>query len=106
MKINFGVSAVYHCAGGPVENMFPERFEDYDSAFRYGCEMEPACFPTVYLILDDTYVFHCERSRVENQPYKVQYYESHNWGMVETMVWWKYFLANPYDFLLLATKKI
>ena len=21
MKINFGVAAVYHCAGGPVENM-------------------------------------------------------------------------------------
>lgn len=104
MKINFGVAAVYHCAGAPVENLFPERFEDYDSALHYGQEMEPDCIPSVYVILDNAYAFHCERSRVENAPYKVMSFTTHDWGMTETMVWWNKFLANPYYFVALAEK--
>lgn len=104
MTIQFGVAVVYHCSGASVKNLCPRRFADYDSAFHYGKEVEPNCNPTVYVILDNTYAFHCERSRVVNAPYKVMSFTSHNWGMTETMVWWGKFLENPYYFVSLAEK--
>ena len=106
MKIEFGVAVAYHCSGALVEDLLEARFPTFDDAYAYGIEIEQECIPSVFVILDNFYVFHCERSRVENKPYKVMSFLTHDWGMVETMVWWDKFLANPYWFVSLAVAKL
>ena len=103
MKIEFGVAVQYHMAGADPDHLHGARFATYDDADRYAEDYRDECVPTIYLILDDTYVFDCERSAVANEPCWVMHITSQPWGQVEARVWWREFKQNPQKFIGLAT---
>lgn len=103
MKIEFGVAVQYHMAGATPDRLLRARFATYDEADRYADDYRDECEPTIYVIVDDTYVFYCERSAVANVPYKVYHLEGFKEGQIETRIWWREFEANPQKYLHLAT---
>lgn len=107
MKIEFGVAVQYHFAGATPDHLHGARFATYDEADRYAENYRDECEPTIYVIVDDIYVFYCERSAVANEPYKIYhlapYGEGHAEGQIETRIWWREFKKNPKKYLHLAT---
>ena len=102
MDIKFGVAVAYHMAGATPDKLLKERFSTYDEADRYAEQYRDVCEPTIYLIVDNRYVFNCERSAVANEPYKVYYIKNFKEGQIETRVWWREFTKDPKKFLYLA----
>jgi hypothetical protein len=100
MKFEFGVAARYR-GSGDIEDLYPSRFADYDSAHEYAKTFEE-CFPTIFFIVDEKYVFRCKRCATLNQPYKIYKIECHPWGQVETCVWWSEFIKEPEKYLFFA----
>lgn len=105
MNITYGVAVIYHCSGATPDRLRKERFNTYDEADEFANEFRDECEPTIYLILDENYVFHCKRSAVCNEPYKIYSLEHFPEGQIEKSIWWKYFIKNPYNFLDLAIDK-
>ena len=103
MKIEFGVAVQYHMAGATPDHLHGARFATYDDADRYAEDYRDECEPTIYVIVDDTYVFYCERSAVANEPYKVYHLAGFKEGQIETRIWWREFKANPQKYLHFAT---
>ncbi|MBR5314183.1 MAG: hypothetical protein IKU45_02075 [Clostridia bacterium] len=106
MNITYGVAVAYHCSGATPDCLRKERFNSYDEADKFADEFRDECEPTIYLILDEKYVFHCKRSAVCNEPYKIYSLEHFPEGQIEKSIWWEYFIKNPYNFLDLAIDKI
>lgn len=104
MKYEFGVASLTHFSGAGPEHLGKERFADYDSAKAWADNFND-CYPTVYVIVDG-YAFHCERSAVENLPYSIKHYQSTEWGMIETLVWWDKLIQNPEKFYHLSAGKV
>lgn len=104
MKYEFGVASLTHFSGASPEFMGTERFADYDSAKTWATNNIYDCWPTIYVIVDG-YAFHCERSAVENIPYCIKHFQSTDWGMIETKVWWRDFVKNPENFYYLSAGK-
>lgn len=102
MEIKFCVSCIHHFSGGDPKSIDYQRFDDYDSAFKRGKEIEEECIPAVCCIVDEKYIFNCERSEVDNIPYKIYKIHSSEEGFVEIAVWWKYFINNPKKYSRLA----
>ena len=102
MKIQFGVAIQYHCSGADPDHLTKDRFATYDEADLFAEMCRDECEPTIYVILNDKYVFHCERSAVANQPYKIYHLETFKGGQVETRIWWREFTTHPLDFVHLA----
>ncbi len=102
MKYEFAVAYAYHMSGGKVEDIDSRRFADYDSAEEYAHSFDD-CHPTIYIIIDDKYVFYCHRSMVSNSISWVYSIEAKTpWGQVETRIWWKALEENPSAFYHLA----
>jgi hypothetical protein len=104
MKYEFGVASLTHFSGAGPEYMGKERFTDYDSAKEWATNNIYDCWPTIYVIVDG-YAFHCERSAVENIPHCIQHFQSTEWGMIKTIVWWNEFIQNPEKFYHLSAGK-
>lgn len=85
-------------SGGGVDDIDRERFDDYDSAFKYACSLEE-CMPTIYLILNDKYCYYCKRSAVENEPYVVYNINETDFGYIETRIWYSEFIKNPQEYI-------
>ena len=105
-KYEYGVAYRDHYAGATPDYLTSERFQDYDSAQNWASNNIIDCFPTIYLIVDDKYVFHCTRSKVENLPYEIEYYQTTEWGQITTIVWWKNFIQEPTKFFHLCAGKL
>ena len=99
-KIEFGVAAADRTIG-TVKDLYPCRFADYDSAKAYANTFGD-CFPTVFCIVNDKYVFNCERCATLNRPYKIYKIESHDWGQTTTSVWWDNFITEPEKYFSFA----
>ena len=104
MKIEFGVAVKPHFSGADVENLLSRRFPTYDDAQNFADDFVTICMPTIYTIFDNKYAFLCERSAVENEPFRIYSITSIEGGQVETSIWWKEFLKSPEKFLHLAQK--
>lgn len=102
MTIKYGVAYTYHMAGARPEAIDKMRFETYDEAANYAHTVDDECLPTIYLLLDNKYAFNCERSAVGNFPYCIKHYQTIPHGSIETFIWWKDFLENPYNFIQYA----
>ena len=106
MKYEFAVAHSYHSSGASPKYIDNKRFLDYDSAKDYASSFLDECFPTIYIIFDNTYVFYCKRSAVENNIVWLYSIRNTEWGQIETRIWWKDFLKNPQSFYHLAIDKI
>lgn len=106
MKIEFGVAVMYHFNGASPKRLTAERFATYDEADKFADYYRNECEPTIYVIFDNQYIFNCERSAVENAPYKIYHIENFKEGQIETSIWWEEFIANPKNFLHFAQAKI
>lgn len=102
MKLQFGVAICCHCTGANPDYLTKDRFATYEEADKFAEMYREECEPTIYVILNDKYVFHCERSAVENQPYKIYHLKIFKEGQIETRIWWKEFTKHPLDFVHLA----
>lgn len=109
MKYEFGVACQYHCAGAGIDCIGELRFPDYASAKDYA-DKEDECIPTIYIIINDRYVFYCGEYLVTPRPgdavpwiYSI---ESKPWGQIETRIWWGKFIENPEAFFHLAEGEI
>lgn len=59
MKIKFGVAYENRTFGAPYTKMDGIYFSDYKSAVDYSNGIDD-CYPTIYVIIDDKYVYECE----------------------------------------------
>lgn len=105
MKIEFAVASCCHMAGAGINYIRRERFLDYDSAKAYADTFND-CLPTIYIVINDLYVFYCHRSAVANTISWIYSIESKPWGQVETKIWWNKFIENPEAFFHLAVGKL
>ena len=102
--ISFGIAVQNHMAGAGVDKLLPERFSTYDEANHFAGQYRTECDPTIYVILNEEYAFNCERSAVQNKPYKVYHLQTFEEGQIETRIWWADFVKNPEKFLHLGQK--
>ena len=111
MKYEFGVARSHHCSGTGVDALGSERFPTYEKAWEYA-RQEDECRPTIYIIIDEKYVFYCtpyakSSYASSDQPVpRIYSIESKPWGQVETRIWWAGFKKNPSAFYHLAVGKI
>lgn len=103
MKIEFAVAVQYHFTGATPDHLTKERFATYDDADAFAEQYRDECAPTIYVIVNNKYVFNCERSAVANEPYKIYYLKGFEEGQIEIRVWWREFKKDPKKFLHLAT---
>ena len=103
MKFEFRVASLYHFSGANPEYIKGPSFNNYDSAKEYSNTLDE-CMPTIYLVVDEKYVFYCERSTVENIPYKIYRIQSFEGGQIETKIWWTEFIKNPKKYLHFVQK--
>ena len=103
MDIKFGVAVAYHCAGAGPSALHENRFATYDEADQYADQYRDECEPTIYVIVDNKYVFYCKRSAVANEPHIIYHLETFDEGQIETRIWWRKFSEHPENFLHLAT---
>lgn len=102
MRFEFGVAHQSHMAGANPDKLDKCRFADYYSADEYADGFRDECEPTIYLIVEGKYVFHCKTVYGGNDLAWVYHLESKPWGQIETRIWWKEFKANPEKFFDLA----
>lgn len=106
MKYQFAVAVHYHHMGANPDHIRKERFDDYDSADAFAQNYRDECEPTIYVIIDEKYVFYCERTAVDNKVAYVYSLQSTGWGQIKTSIWWEDFLENPEIFYYLAVDKL
>ena len=106
MKYQFAVAVEYHCIGADPDHIRKERFDDYDSANAFAENYRDECEPTIYIIIDEKYVFYCKRSAVDNAVSYVYSLQSTGWGQIKTSIWCEDFLENPEIFYYLAVDKL
>ena len=107
MKYEFAVAAASHMNDAPPEYIGKKRFADYRSAKDFANTYDD-CNPTIYIIIDDKYVFCCcpyANHVFLTDDMVVQYVysiELKPWGYVKTLIWWEDFVQNPQEFYHLA----
>ena len=111
-KYEFGVAFLYHRCGAGPEHMDECRFKTYKEAREYAKRTAFECNPTIYIIINDKYVFYChpyglDEYATEDSPCAYIYsIESKSWGQMRTTIWWREFAKNPSAFLHLAEAEI
>lgn len=102
MEIKFGVAVVPHQNGAGLDALLDDRFDNYRSAFQYGRDIEPACGPTVYVILDEEYAFNCSNIKL------VHIYKQEKQGKIQVTysLAYKDFCKDPYAYLHLNCGKL
>jgi hypothetical protein len=112
MKCEFGIAYKPHHSGASANDLTERRFPTFRQANKAAHSYDD-CFPSIYLIIDDKYVFHFRpyNSEVwENIPEDGNYIsyilhiESKPWGQIRTLVWWEEFVKNPEQFFHLAER--
>lgn len=106
MKYQFAVAVQYHFSGASPDRITKERFNDYDSANAFADTFRDECEPTIYIIIDEKYVFYCTRSAVANKVAYVYSLQSTGWGQIKTTIWWENLIKNPEIFYYLAVDKL
>lgn len=112
MKCEFGIAYKPHHSGASANDLTKERFSTYLQAVK-ATQSYDDCFPSIYLIVNDKYVFYFEpyNSAIwENKPEDsnfvcyIVHIESKPWGQIRTLVWWEEFIKNPEQFFHLAER--
>lgn len=106
MKYQFAVAIQYHCIGAGPDRITKERFDDYDSADAFADKYRDECEPTIYIIIDEKYVFYCERSDFDNEVACVYNLQFTGWGKIKIDIWWEHLIENPKNFYYLAVDKL
>jgi hypothetical protein len=106
MKYQFAVAVEYHCIGADPDHIREERFDDYDSADAFAQNFREECEPTIYVIIDEKYVFYCKRAVIGNQVAYAYSRQYTGWGYIKTVIWWEDLLENPKNFYYLAVDKL
>jgi hypothetical protein len=106
MKYQFAVAVQYHCMGADPDRITKERFDDYDSANAFADKYREECEPTIYIIIDEKYIFYCKRSAVANKVSYVYSLQNTGWGQIKTTIWWEHLVENPKNFYYLAVDKL
>lgn len=111
MKYEFAVACACHCSGAGIQYIGKERFSTHKAAQNYADKIDD-CIPTIYIIIDDKYVFYCHpyhpsvwlaKNDVVPWVYSIQ---PTPWGEIETRIWWRELIKNPQAFYHLAVGEI
>ena len=106
MKYEFAVAHAYHMSGGRVEDIDNMRFLNYKEAEDYARTFLEYCHPTIYIIIDNKYVFYCHYSEIFDEVPWVYSIQSTPWGQIETRIWWNKLVENPSVFYHFAVGEL
>lgn len=103
MKFEYYIAARDHCFGAePEDIIWNMPFYYFSEALREARSYEN-CFPTIYFVVDKKYIFYVDKSKVDENPYRLfTIKEIEKDVRQEISIDFKKFLESPERFLKYA----